>query len=285
MILHFMNPSRHESLTAPHPASRPPSPRASTQELGISAGRGIKGEGTFQVQGFRLGLWLGLAAVLIAAHPLAQAAAADAAVSTQAKPATNALPFEKEILAFEASDKTNPPPKDAILFVGSSSIRLWKTLAEDFPQHRVLNRGFGGSQINDSVRYASRIVLPYRPRQIVLYAGGNDINAGKTAEQVFADYREFVRTVHAALPKTSIAYISIAPNPARWAQVDRVRKANGLVEAHTRTDPRLRFINVFPKMLGADGQPRPEIYVSDRLHMNAEGYKIWTGIVGPYLDR
>jgi len=198
--------------------------------------------------------------------------------------ATNSAPFEKEILAFEAADKTNPPPAGAMLFIGSSSIRLWTSLAGDFPKHRVINRGFGGSQIIDSVRYAKRIVLPYRPSLIVLYAGGNDINAGKSPEQVAADYRAFVKTVHEALPKTRIAYISIAPNPARWAQVDHVRAANSLIEAHTQTDDRLTFINVFPKMLGDDGQPRPEIYVADRLHMNPKGYELWRGIVGPVLD-
>jgi len=198
--------------------------------------------------------------------------------------ATNAAPFEKEILAFEAADKTNPPPAGATLFIGSSSIRLWTTLAEDFPKHQVINRGFGGSQIIDSVRYAKRIVLPYKPRLIVLYAGGNDINGGKTPEQVAADYRAFVKIVHDALPATRIAYISIAPNPARWTQVDRVRAANSLIEAHTRTDERLAFINVFPKMLGEDGQPLPEIYVADRLHMNPKGYELWRGIVGPVLD-
>ena len=193
------------------------------------------------------------------------------------------LPFAKEIEAFEAGDKTNPPPTGAILFIGSSSIRLWTTLAEDFPKHRVINRGFGGSEIIDSVNYAERIVLPYQPRLIVLYAGGNDINAGKNPGQVFTDYQAFVKKVHGALPKTRIDYISIAPNPARWAQVEKVKAANQLIEAHTKTDAHLTFINVFPKMLGEDGQPRPEIYVADRLHLNARGYELWKGIVGPYL--
>src|SRR4029077_15673731 len=141
----------------------------------------------------------------------------------------------------------NPPPPGAVLFIGSSSIRLWKTLAADFPQQRVLNRRFGGSQIIDSVRYAKRIVSPYKPRLIVLYAGGNDINAGKTPEQVFTDYQAFVAKLHMALPQAKIAYISIAPNPARWAQVERGKAANQLIEAHTKTDPRLTFIDVFPK--------------------------------------
>jgi lysophospholipase L1-like esterase len=201
------------------------------------------------------------------------------ALQSEQKP----LPFEKEILAFEASDRTNPPPRGAILFIGSSSIRLWKTLAQDFPGHRVVNRGFGGSQIIDSVGYADRIVFPYQPKQIVLYAGGNDINAKKTPEQVFADYRAFVKKVHAKLPRTRIAYISIAPNPARWAQVEQVREANRLIAEHTKTDRRLTFIDTFTHMLGADGQPLPDIYVADRLHMNAKGYELWKGIVGPAL--
>jgi lysophospholipase L1-like esterase len=193
------------------------------------------------------------------------------------------LPFIQEILAFETSDRTNPPPRGAILFVGSSSIRLWKTLAQDFPGHRVVNRGFGGSQIIDSVRYADRIVFPYKPKQIVMYAGGNDINAKKTPEQVFADYKAFVKKVHAELPRVQIAYISIAPNPARWAQVEQVRQANQMIADFTKTDRRLTYIDTFTRMLGPDGQPLPDIYVSDRLHMNAKGYELWKGIVGPVL--
>ena len=195
-----------------------------------------------------------------------------------------AAPFEKEILAFEASDKTNPPPQGAVVFVGSSSIRLWKTLAADFPKHQVVNRGFGGSHISDSIQYAARIVIPYRPRLVVFYAGGNDIHSGKTPERVLADYKTFVAKVQAALPETPIAYISIAGNPARWEEVERVKEANRLIEAQVRGDARLRFINAFPRMLGADGQPRPEIFSADRLHMNAEGYRLWKEIVAPYLE-
>jgi len=207
------------------------------------------------------------------------------ALRVAAQPVTNAPPFAAEIAAFEVADKTNPPPRDAILFIGSSSIRLWKSLEQDFPRHRVINRGFGGSQIIDSVNFAGRIVLPCRPRQIVFYAGGNDINAGRSPEQVFADFKAFVATIHATLPRTKIAYISIAPNPARWSQVDRVKAANQLIEAHARTDPRLTFINVFSKMLGADGNPKPEIFVADRLHMNEKGYALWKEIVAPYLGQ
>ena len=221
---------------------------------------------------------------MLAAALLLAAGAPSVRAQTSAAKQEVIPPFEQEIIAFEASDKTNPPPRDAVLFIGSSSIRLWKSLAADFPKHKVINRGFGGSHVSDSVNYAERIAIPYRPRLIVFYAGGNDIHGGKTPERVFADYKAFVAKIHAALPRTRIAYISIAGNPSRWAEVGRVREANRLIEAHTNTDPRLQFINVFPRMLGEDGQPRPEIFVADRLHMNERGYQLWKEIVGPYLD-
>jgi len=192
-------------------------------------------------------------------------------------------PFEKEILAFEASDKTNPPPKNAVLFIGSSSIRMWKTLAKDFPDYQVINRGFGGSQIADSVYFFDRIVTKYEPRTIVFYAGGNDINAGKSAEIVFDDYKHFVSAVHEKLPATKVVYISIAPNPARWSQIETVREANQLIRDFSAHERGLSFIDVHPDMLGADGQPQPDIYRDDKLHMNDKGYAIWTRIVSEHL--
>ncbi len=191
--------------------------------------------------------------------------------------------FDDEILAFEAADRSAAPPKGAILFVGSSSIRRWTTLAKDFPEHVVINRGFGGSEVADSVRLANRIVIPYAPRLIVFYAGGNDINAGKTPTQVAADFQAFVVAIHTQLPATRIAYVSIAPNPARWAQVDKVREANRLIAAAVAKNQKLVFINVFPQMLGADGLPLPGIFIDDRLHMNEAGYALWVRIIKPYL--
>lgn len=203
--------------------------------------------------------------------------------ATADEPLTGFAKWEKEIAAYEAADRKNPPPKGGVVFVGSSSIRLWKTLAQDFPQHRVLNRGFGGSEMADSVHFAERIVLPYEPRMVVVYAGGNDINNGRTPEQVFGAFKAFVVKVRAKLPDTQIAYISIAGNPKRWAQVERVKTANALVESYCKSEANLRFIDVFSQMLGPDGLPKPDIFVEDRLHMNAEGYKLWTAIIGPLL--
>lgn len=187
---------------------------------------------------------------------------------------TPALKWEKAIQAFEAADRMNPPPQDAILFIGSSSIRLWKTMAKDFPQHKVINRGFGGSQIADATTYADRIIAPYKPRLIVLGAGGNDIHAGKTAEQVAADFRAFVEKVRELLPDVRIAFFSINPAPARAAEVENVRRANQLIKAYIAYGKNLDYINIFDAFLGPDGQPREDLFVADRLHPNAAGYDI-----------
>jgi len=191
--------------------------------------------------------------------------------------------WEKEIQSFEISDRTNPPPKNAILFIGSSSIRLWKDLQKDFPDLSVINRGFGGSQIEDSTFFAERIIFPYEPRLIIMYAGGNDINAGKTAMRVYEDFKAFVNKVHSRLPSTKIGYVSIAPNPARWKQIETVREANRLIKEYTLRDPRLFFIDTHSHMLGKDGNPLPDIFVEDKLHMNRKGYEIWKKVIQPYL--
>jgi lysophospholipase L1-like esterase len=194
----------------------------------------------------------------------------------------NSAGWEKEIAAFEAADKTNPPPEDCIVFVGSSSIRLWHSLAADFPSLPVINRGFGGSQIADSLHFAERVIVPYAPRQVVIYAGVNDIDAGKAPELVYGDFVALVSKLHERLPRTRIAYISCATNPKRWPQVAKVKRLNALVENYCRRHG-MDFINVFPLMLGPDQQPKPDIFVGDRLHMNAKGYAIWKEAVRPYL--
>jgi lysophospholipase L1-like esterase len=190
--------------------------------------------------------------------------------------------WEKEIGAFEARDKTNPPPDGCIVFVGSSSIRKWTNLTIHFPDFPVVNRGFGGSQLADSVNFADRIITHYHPRQVVVYAGGNDINAHKDPDIVYGDFVALITKIREGWPQARIAYISSAPNPARWAQVEKVKRLNALAEAYCRSHG-LDFINVFPLMLGPDGKPLPDIYVADRLHMNPKGYEIWRKAVGPYL--
>lgn len=191
--------------------------------------------------------------------------------------------WEKQVAAFEAADRTRPPPQGAVLFIGSSTIARWKTLDRDFPDHVVLNRGFGGSHISDSVHYARRIVIPYRPRMIVLRAGGNDIHAGKTPERVAADFAAFVETVRAGLPDVRIAYMAINATPSRWANVEREKKANLLIEASIRAGRNLTYIDTWNAMLDGDGMPREELFVKDRLHFNEKGYRIFAEIVRKHL--
>ena len=191
--------------------------------------------------------------------------------------------WEAEVRKFEEADRKSPPPKGAVLFIGSSSIRLWESLAQDFPDAQVINRGFGGSQISDSTSYADRIVAPYEPRMIVLYAGDNDLAGGKTPERVFEDYKAFVRRVREKLPRAKIAYLSIKPSPARAPLMQKMRAANELIRGYTAGGNNLIYIDVFTPMLGGDGQPRGELFGPDRLHMNKEGYRLWRKVVAPYL--
>lgn len=195
------------------------------------------------------------------------------------------LQWEKAIQAFEASDKTNPPPRDAILMIGSSSIVRWTNAPAQFPDHRLINRGFGGSHLSDSVAFVERIVVPYQPKLVLLYAGDNDIAAGKTPEQVFADFKAFVAKVRGVLPDTRIAYIAIKPSPSRVKLMDQFQTANRSIRESCGADPKLIYVDVFTPMLGADGQPRAEFFVADRLHLNEAGYKLWAGIVKPILDK
>ena len=182
-----------------------------------------------------------------------------------------------------AADRTNPPPAHGIVFVGSSSIVKWTSLQKDFPGLPVINRGFGGSELADSVAFVDRIVVPYQPRTVVVYAGDNDLQAGKTAENVFADFKAFVAKVHAKLPQTRIVYIAVKPSPSRWKIRDKCEKTNALIAAECAKDPRLRFVDVWQPMLDAQGEPRRELFVSDMLHMNAAGYAIWTPLVAAAL--
>ncbi|PYJ87462.1 MAG: hypothetical protein DME22_01525 [Verrucomicrobia bacterium] len=193
--------------------------------------------------------------------------------------------WESEIKAFEAADKTNPPPHGAVLFIGSSSIRQWKTLAEDFQEYKVINRGFGGSQIIDSVAFVDRIVIPYKPRMILLYAGDNDIAAGKSPEQVLADFKTFTRKVRPSLVEAKVAFISIKPSPSRWEFAEKIKAANRMIEDFCKQDERLIYVDVFNPMLGADGKPRPELFVEDRLHLNLKGYALWTATIRPRLKK
>jgi lysophospholipase L1-like esterase len=190
--------------------------------------------------------------------------------------------WEKDIAAFEKQDMDAPPPRDAVLFAGSSSIRLWD-LKKSFPDLDVINRGFGGSQIADSTHFAPRILLTARPRLIVFYAGDNDVAAGKTPEQVAADFQDFAALIHKELPKTKIVFLSIKPSPARWGMADRQKEANRLVEAYCKDHDYLTYLDVATPMLGEDGKPNKELFGEDGLHLNEKGYALWASLLQPHL--
>ena len=191
--------------------------------------------------------------------------------------------WEADMQRFANADAMAPPPKHAVLFIGSSSIRFWETLGTDFPGIPVINRGFGGSQIRDSTWYADRIVVPYAPRMIVFYAGENDLESGRSPRQVRDDFDAFVTHVRRDLPRVRIAYISSKPSPLRARMMEAEREANALIAADAAR-LKVQFIDVFTPMLDADGQPRGELFGEDRLHMNRTGYELWTRVVAPYLS-
>ncbi|MEO6104249.1 MAG: SGNH/GDSL hydrolase family protein [Pseudoxanthomonas sp.] len=217
--------------------------------------------------------WLGACASTLAAQPK----------PPQVPEEVSSGDWEADMQGFAAADAVAPPPKHAVLFIGSSSIRFWDTLAADFPAVPVINRGFGGSQIRDSTWYADRIVVPYAPRMIVLYAGENDLESGRSPQQVRDDLHAFVARVRRDLPQVRIAYVSSKPSPLRVHMLEAERQANTLIESDAG-QLNVLFIDVFSPMLDARGQPRRELFREDRLHMNATGYELWTRIVAPYLD-
>jgi lysophospholipase L1-like esterase len=223
--------------------------------------------------------------LLVGAYAPAAAAQSRAAPPSAAVAAPELDPtrFEAEIRAFEVADRASPPPLGGVVFIGSSSIQAWPTLAADFPGVPVLNRGFGGSTLADVVYYADRILLPYRPRLVVLYAGDNDLALGRTPERVLADYRAFVARLRADRPQALVAFVSIKPSPARRIYIDRVREANRLIQAEIARDSLQVYIDVFTPMLDASGQPRPELFVADSLHMTRTGYVLWRALLAPVV--
>jgi len=197
---------------------------------------------------------------------------------------SSSLAFEDEIEAFERADRQQMPPEDAILFVGSSSIKKWTTLKQDFPQKEIINRGFGGSQFSDLLEYANRIVYPYKPRQIFVYEGDNDLYAGNSPQQVLEDFQTFVSQTKHKLPQTSIVFISIKPSIARNDLLDKMAKANKLIQTYIQNIEQVQYVDIFTKMLDKDGKVRSDMLSKDNLHMNAKGYEMWRNAIRPYLN-
>ncbi|GAA4328618.1 SGNH/GDSL hydrolase family protein [Pigmentiphaga soli] len=188
------------------------------------------------------------------------------------------------IAEFAQADAAHAPTPGGVLFVGSSSIRLWTDLETEFQALPVvIKRGFGGSRMLDCTAYLKKIVTPYKPRLVLVYAGDNDLAEGRSPEDVLRSFRGFVEGVRAELPDTRIGYISIKPSPLREALLPQIRATNALIEAYAETVHNLDFIDVFGPMLDARGLPRPELFREDRLHLNADGYALWKRVISAHL--
>lgn len=190
--------------------------------------------------------------------------------------------WKKDMDKFAAADKKNPVKPGGVVFVGSSSIRMWD-LKKSFPELDAVNRGFGGSRLEDSVYYADQIILPYKPKTVVVYAGDNDIAAKYTPEQILEDFQEFEAKVHKELPETEILYIAVKPSLSRWKMIEEVRATNKLIAAECAKTDHCEFIDIDAPMLGEDGKPRKELFKNDGLHMTDEGYVIWAKELEPHL--
>ena len=191
--------------------------------------------------------------------------------------------WDGDMAKFDALDAHTPPPQNGILFLGSSSIVLWD-VAKSFPGLPVINRGFGGSLYEDLVTYFDRIVPPYRPRIVVLYSGDNDTSMNRRPAEIAGAIRTFEQRLHALLPDTKLIVMSIKPSPARWNVVGPVRQTNELIRAWAAERTNTAFVDVFPAMLGADGMPRPELYIADGLHLTPVAYVLWTELLRPHLQ-
>ena len=192
--------------------------------------------------------------------------------------------FYDEIEAFKKQDSIRPPPKNGIVFIGSSSLRKWTDLEKTFADYQAINRGFGGSTLTDAIFYVNDLVDPYQPRQVVIYSGENDIAEGNvSADTVLNRFKTLFALVRQKLPLVSVAFISIKPSPSRAKFQQTIIESNKLIKKYLRGQPKTAFINVYNLMLNNKKQLRPELYVEDQLHMNEKGYEIWTKAIKPYL--
>ena len=198
---------------------------------------------------------------------------------------TSCPAFWNDIVAFQQKDSATPPPQHAILFVGSSSFTKWTDVSDYFPGYTIINRGFGGSTLLDVIRYAYDVILPYKPKQVVIYCGENDFAASDTvtAADVVLRFKTLYGIIHQNLPNAVIDFVSMKPSPSREHLLPKFRVANAQIKAFLQTQKHTGFINVYNAMLDANGQPKAGLFLEDQLHMKPDGYQIWQKIIQPYL--
>ena len=196
-------------------------------------------------------------------------------------------PFWDDIQTFKHQDSIHMPPQHAILFVGSSSFTKWTDVQNYFPGYTIINRGFGGSSLPDLIRYENDVIFKYKPKQIVLYCGENDLAASDTvtAKMVFDRFKKLFTDIRKKFSNIPLVYISIKPSPSRWQLRDKMIAANNKIDSFLVKKKNTVFLDVYHKMLGPNGTPIKEIYVEDNLHMNAKGYSIWKKEIQPHLFR
>lgn len=201
--------------------------------------------------------------------------------------AQNNPPFYKDIQTFKQQDQLSTPQKGAILFIGSSSFTMWKDVQNDFPGYSIINRGFGGSSLNDLIRYAPDIIYPYNASQIVIYCGENDFasSSNVTADTVFNRFKHLFKMIRTQVPEAHILFISIKPSPSRAKYMSEMQRTNTLIQSFLKKKAKTGFVDVYHKMLLNDGSPMPNIFLSDKLHMNRSGYDIWQKAILPYLRK
>ncbi|MCA9031783.1 MAG: hypothetical protein KDA66_13300 [Planctomycetaceae bacterium] len=192
--------------------------------------------------------------------------------------------WEGEMQKFDKQDQEHPKPRGGVVFVGSSSIRMWD-VKKSFPDLAAINHGFGGSEIIDSVYYFDRLVTPYKPRLIVFYAGDNDIAHNTTPAQVHENFQKFVALMHEKLPETKLVFVPIKPSLKRWELIETIREANALIHETCDADDKLTYLEIEKPMLGDDGTPRPELFAKDGLHLSPEGYALWNSLLRPHLKK
>ncbi len=200
--------------------------------------------------------------------------------------------YQPVIDAWVAQDAENPPPDGAVLFIGSSSIRLWESLHDDFPHYDVIQRGFGGSTFADANLFIDKIVTPYHPKAIVVFEGSNDIASGKSANQVFKDYKRFVKLVRrgesSLFKPANILFIGITPTESRWEHWPEMRKLNRMVLEYTKQNDSTHYIDTPTPILATapepDGPPSRDLFRKDLLHLSPSGYALWTRVITPQLE-
>ncbi len=193
--------------------------------------------------------------------------------------------WEETIQKFEQQDAPNPIESGAILFTGSSSIAKWQDISDYFPDQRIINRGFGGSQFSDLLHYADRVIYPYQPSKIFIYEGDNDIAAGDSPKQIMREAKKLRKKIKKELGDTPVVFISPKPSVARWELKATYEDLNARLKKYADKTKDTEFADVWNPALNDNGKVVEHIFLKDNLHMNAEGYKIWQEVLVPYVEK